>query len=180
LTIIRPIRTAEALGRGTGGQPFLPGCPERTLALSSDDVFSSLHKAAQDGAGVRLFTISLVDRQAGLSRRAYTSHPDVYPVTGTKPLEMDDWARHVIDGKKTFVANTTAEFASLFFDHALINALGCQSAVNIPVIDGDEAIGTVNLLDVEGHFTPERLAQLEELVSRQSQQLVAALRGAKL
>ncbi len=148
--------------------------------MTSDDLFTSLHEAARACAGVKLFTISVIDRQAGLSRRAYTSHPDVYPVTGTKPLEMDDWARHVIGGKKTFVANTTAEFATLFFDHALINALGCQSAVNIPVIDGDEVVGTVNLLDVEGHFTPERLAGLEALVSRQSGALVAALRGAQL
>ena len=143
-------------------------------------VFAALHRAAAEVAGVKLFTISVIDQPAKLSRRAYTSHPDAYPVTGTKPLEINEWGRKVIEGKETFVANTTAEFAPYFFDHALINSLGCHSAVNIPVLDGDEVVGTINLLDVEQHFTPERVAGLERIVAASTPSLVAAMKAVEL
>ena len=138
-------------------------------------VFTALHRAAQDAAGARLFTVTVLDRKAGLARRAYTSHPEAYPATGTKPMRSDAWSVQVIDGQRSFVANTTPEFAIYFNDHALINSLGCQSALNIPVSDGGQVVGTVNVLDVEGHFTPERVAVLEALVAGHKAELLAAI-----
>lgn len=138
------------------------------------DVFAALHAAAVP-LGARLFTVTLHDPEARLFRRAYTSHPEDYPVSGTKPVGEDAWTRHVIGEGKSFVANTTAEFAPLFPDHALINALGCHSALNIPVIRADGAVvATVNILDAEGHFTPDRLAAFETLVARHREALLSA------
>lgn len=144
-----------------------------------DRAFADLHRAVDQAVGIRLFTVSVLDRTAGVARRAYSSHPVAYPVTGTKPMEEDGWSRIVIDGRKTFVANSTAEFARYFGDHALINALGCQSAVNIPVSDDDMVVATVNLLDVEGYFTPDRMARIEALVAAHRPALLAAIRSAE-
>ncbi len=145
------------------------------MNTESAKTFANLHKAVGAVGGARLFTVTVLDRTAGVSRRAYTSHPVDYPVSGTKPMTDDGWSRHCIDRQQTFVANRTAEFSPFFFDHALINRLGCQSAVNVPVIEAGQVRATVNLLDVEGHFTPERVSVIETLIAERQADLLAAL-----
>jgi GAF domain-containing protein len=146
---------------------------------ASDAVFADLHRTADALCGARLFTVTVLDRAAGLSRRAYTSHPREYPTSGTKPMRVDAWTCQVIDEGRSFVANTTAGFAPFFADHALINALGCQAAMNIPVLNAKLVVGTVNVLDAEGHFTPARIAALEALVAQRGVQLLAAMAASK-
>lgn len=128
--------------------------------------------------GTRLFTITTQDIAAGLARRAYTSHPVEYPVSGTKPLTRDGWYDHCITGQQTFVANTAPEFAKYFFDHALITSMGLGSCINIPVVDDTGAVaGTVNLLAQEHHFTPERLVAYQALVARARHALLLEMAG---
>ncbi|HEY9019132.1 MAG TPA: GAF domain-containing protein [Paracoccaceae bacterium] len=141
----------------------------------TDATFAALHRAADAACGARLFTVTVLDRTAGLARRAYTSHPLDYPATGTKPLRDDAWSDLVIGEGKSFVANSTPDFAIYFSDHALINALGCESALNIPVADDSGlVVGTVNILDAAGHFTPQRVSTLESLVKTHRSALLTA------
>lgn len=147
------------------------------MTSEAQGLFTTLHQTLSDAVSIRLFTVTALDRPASVSRRVYTSHPVEYPVTGTKPMTSDDWSKHVIEGKQTFVANRTADFAPYFGDHALINSLGCHSAVNIPVIDAGLVVATVNLLDVENHFTPDRVARLKALVAERTPEILAALRS---
>ncbi len=128
-------------------------------------IYDSLHTACA-ALGTRLFTVTVQDPDQNLARRAYTSHPLEYPVSGTKPLTRDGWYDHCITGQQTFVANTTPEFAKYFFDHALITSLGLGSCINIPVVADGAVLGTVNLLAEEHHFTPARLAAYESLVAQ--------------
>ena len=128
-------------------------------------IYDELH-AACAALGTRLFTVTVQDLTMDVARRAYTSHPVEYPVSGTKPLTRDGWYDHCITGQQTFVANTTPEFARYFFDHALISSLGLGSCINIPLIEGGAVLGTINLLAEEHHFTPEKLAAYEALVAR--------------
>lgn len=143
------------------------------MSPTPDQVFAALH----DAMGGRLFTVTVQDAAAGVVRRAYSSHPLDYPVSGTKPLQPDRWSRQVLLEGRPFVANTTAEFADVFPDHALINALGCHSALNLPVSDGETVLGTINILDVEGYFTATRLAALQALATAQQAGIVAAMRA---
>lgn len=114
-----------------------------------------------------------------LFRRAYTSHPAEYPAHGTKPLERDGWFDLCVTRGQTFVANTPDAFERVFFDHALIAAMGLGSAVNIPLSDQNRVAGTVNLLAEAGHFTPDRLAAYHRLVDTHRAGLLAdpLLRG---
>ena len=107
--------------------------------------YDHLH-AACAALGTRLFTITTQDEAAGVTRRAYSSNPVDYPVSGTKPLTRDGWYDFCITGQQVFVANTTPEFAQYFFDHALITSLGLGSCINIPVVAAGTVLGTVNLL----------------------------------
>ncbi len=148
-----------------------------SAAVDYAAIFADLHRAADALGGARLFTVTVQDTRAGLARRAYTSHPVEYPTSVAKPLQYDGWSQQVLVEGRTFVANTTPEFAVHFFDHALINALGCQSAINIPLIVGGEVLGTINILDVENHFTPDRVAALQSLIASRSETLAAAMRA---
>ncbi len=148
--------------------------------MTSDEIFSALHRAADTACGARLFTVTVLDRKAGLARRAYSSHPLEYPVTGTKPMGSNDWTEQVLERGGTFVANQTAEFAPYFSDHALINELGCEAAVNIPVTKEGQVVGTVNILDEAGHFTRARVTLLEQLVADARLELYAAFDEVRL
>lgn len=113
--------------------------------------------------GARLFTTMTVDMKHELARRAYTSDPASYPASGTKPIRYDSWFEIVHKERKSFVANRIEDIAKVFPDYELINSLGCQSVINIPVEVGGELLGTVNCLDVADHYTPERVAASELL-----------------
>lgn len=137
-------------------------------------IYDTLHAACAT-LGTRLFTVTVQDWAQNLARRAYTSHPVEYPVSGTKPLTRDGWYDHCITGQQTFVANTTPEFAKYFFDHALITSLGLGSCINIPVVEAGQVLGTVNLLAEEHHFTPDRVAAYENLVAAHHNALAAQM-----
>lgn len=145
--------------------------------MTPQDTFADLHRAIADLGGARLFTLSVQDNAAGLVRRAYTSDAVAYPLSVPKPIQQDAWSQQVLVEGRAFIANTTAEFAPFFFDHAQINALGCQSAANLPVIVDGAVIGTVNILDVEGHFTPARVAAIEAAIAARLPALAAAMRA---
>jgi hypothetical protein len=142
--------------------------------LESAMIYDTLHAACAT-LGTRLFTVTVQDPAQNLARRAYTSHPVEYPVSGTKPLTRDGWYDHCITGQQTFVANTTPEFAKYFFDHALITSLGLGSCINIPVVEAGQILGTVNLLAEEHHFTPDRVAAYENLVAAHHNALAAQM-----
>ncbi len=141
--------------------------------MTPDEVFADLHSAV----GGRLFTITVQDRAAGVARRAYSSNPDAYPVSGTKPISQDRWSLQVLVEGEPFIANTVAEFADVFPDHPLITSLGCGAALNLPVIDGDQVLGTVNVLDVEGFFDEIRVFAIQSLIVARHDGLVAAMRA---
>lgn len=137
--------------------------------------FTDLHTRCA-ALGTRLFTVTTVDEEAELARRVFSSHPVEYPLSGTKPLTKDGWYDHTVAGRQTFVANTPPEFAKYFFDHALIMSLGLGSCINVPVVDGDKVLGTVNILAEAGHFTDAKLAAYEALVAEAAPALALELR----
>jgi GAF domain len=124
--------------------------------------------------GARLFTVMTFDVATGLSQRVHSSHPEDYPVSGVKPLSLGLWSRTVIDERRIFVANSIEKIAEVFPDHELIRSLGCESAVNLPVSFAGAVIGTMNLLDAPGYYTPERVAKIESLSPFAAAALLAA------
>ena len=138
---------------------------DRSIANDAgpDAPWIALETLARQVIGAKLFTTMTVDMKSELARRAYTSDPASYPASGTKPIHYDSWFDIVHKERRSFVANTINDIAKVFPDFELINSLGCQSVVNIPVEVGGELLGTVNCLDVAHHYTPERVAASELL-----------------
>ena len=135
------------------------------VAQTAEAAYKALQELAQATVGARLFTIMTVDMAADVARRAYTSDPANYPASGTKPINYGPWFDVVHKRREYFVANTIEDIAQVFFDHELINKLGCQSVINMPIIIGDELVATMNILDVEDYYTPERVQMVRELLS---------------
>lgn len=135
---------------------------------ANDAPWRALQELTRTLVGARLFTVMTVDMHHNLARREYTSDPASYPVSGTKPIEHDRWFDVVHGDRQTFVANTLTEIATVFSDYETIGALGCGSVINIPVIVAGELLGTVNCLDVEHHYTQERVlrSQLLEIPAK--------------
>jgi GAF domain-containing protein len=141
--------------------------PAFLAALAASDqpgaTLAALQVVFRDEVGAKLFTVMTFDAGTGISQRIHSSHPKEYPVSGAKPLSVGLWSRTVIDERRIFVANTIEGVAEVFSDHALIRSLGCQSVANLPVVFAGGVIGTVNMLDGPGHYTPERVARIERL-----------------
>jgi len=134
-------------------------------AKGTEQAFAALQALTEATVGAKLFTYMSVDMQAELARRAYTSDPANYPASGTKPIRYDSWFDVVHKEHRYFVANTIADIAKVFPDYELIDSLGCQSVVNMPVVIGGVLIGTVNMLDVDGYYTPERVQMIHDVLA---------------
>lgn len=135
------------------------------VARGADQAFGALQALVQATVGAKLFTFMTVDMEAEVARRAYTSDAKNYPTSGTKPIRYDSWFDIVHRQRQYFVANTIADIAKVFPDYELIDSLGCQSVVNLPVVIGGELVGTVNMLDVEGYYTPERVQAIRDVIA---------------
>ena len=138
-----------------------------TQALAAPDqpisAFKALETLVKDTIGAQLFTLMQIDHARGVAWRNYSNMPDAYPTNGEKPVQNNAWTDHVQKRHGTFVANSIDEIAAVFPDHALIQSLGCESCINIPVVIGGEVIGTLNCLHEAGHYTPDRVAASESL-----------------
>ncbi|AKO99470.1 hypothetical protein MALG_04341 (plasmid) [Marinovum algicola DG 898] len=133
-------------------------------AVTETQAFDALCALTKATVGAKLFTVMTADMQAMLARRAYTDDPENYPTSGTKEITLNPWFEQVHGRRESFVANTLADIDAVFPDAELIGRLGCASVVNLPVILGGELVATVNILHEEGYYTPDRVAQAEELL----------------
>ncbi len=129
----------------------------------AERAFAALEALTRETVGVKLFTVMTADTESKVSERVYSNMPDAYPVSGTKPYNDTHWSDITLREKRTFVANTIGEIAEVFDDHPLIQSLGCESVINVPIIVGGAVIGTINCLHEEGHYTEERVRAADAL-----------------
>jgi hypothetical protein len=126
-----------------------------------DALFKTVDRALQDTVGHKLFTLLYVAPDGKRVKRLYTNRPKEYPVGGYKPITDTEWRRRVIGEGRAWVGYDYEDVKWAFFDHELIRSLGCESAVNMPVIYAGRVLGTLNLLDAAGHYKESDLARLE-------------------
>ena len=138
-------------------------CLER--AASAAEIWLALQSLAAEVAGYKLFTVTTVDMENELARRVHTSHPEDYPVSGTKPITRDSWFEIVHGRQEIFAANTIADIAKVFPDHEKFWSMGLGSVVNLPVVIDGELAATINMLHEEHHYTPERVRLIREQLS---------------
>jgi hypothetical protein len=118
----------------------------------TETLFKVIDKAAADTVGHKLFTLLYVAPNGKRVKRLYTNMPKEYPVGGYKEVKDTPWHRRVVEEKRAWVGYDAKDIEWAFFDHELIKSLGCESAMNVPVVYGGRLLGTMNLLDAAGHY----------------------------
>ena len=128
-----------------------------------DAAWQALRVLSEALVGAKLFTVLTVDWPNERTGRVFTSHPEAYPVAGTKPIRYTEWFEVVHKRREAFVANTIEAMKPFFPDHDLIWSLGCGSIINLPIEIAGDMVGTINLLHEEQFYTPERVERSELL-----------------
>ena len=136
-----------------------------STAKTPDQAYDALSELTQTLVGAKLFTVMTVDMSTELAQRAYTSDRKNYPTSGTKPITRNSWFAIVHDRHECFVANTIEDIAEVFPDYELINTLGCQSVINLPIVIRGTLAATVNILHEEGYYTEDRVMQARDLLT---------------
>lgn len=154
------ITSADMVERGAA---LSFSCRVAASDADAQGLMAALCDLVRATVGARLFTMMWFDAEAGLARRCFSSMPDAYPVSGTKPVQDNDWTRRVLRQGQMAVMNSHAELAEHFPDADLIRSLGCESCLNVPVAVMGRTLGTLNCLHRAGHYTPARVAAAEQL-----------------
>lgn len=145
--------TAEALARF-----------DAALSAPGARPLDALQRLAEEAVGTVIFSVTAIDMAAGVARRAQTSHPAEYPVSGTKPIIRNGFFTAVEAGR-VYSAATPEAMVGDFPDLDTIQALGCGSVMNLPVMLDGRLVATVNLLAPAGHFSPDRVAVAAALLA---------------
>lgn len=139
---------------------------EERLARYTDpaDTGAALYELAQAIIGVKLFTLTAINMAAGHVRRVYSSNTEAYPLLGTKPIILDPWFEAMRTERRITVINTAAGMEGQFPDLALIRSLGLNASISVPIMAGNELLGTINALDAEGHYTTDKVTAAADLI----------------
>lgn len=134
-------------------------------ATQPDEPFTALWRLTDAMIGAKLFTLMEANMKTERSGRIFTSHPEEYPVSGSKPIRYNEWFDVVHKERRAFVANNLVDIDKVFPDAVLIGQLGCASVINLPIVLNDTLVGTVNILNGENHHTEERVELATSLLS---------------
>jgi hypothetical protein len=139
----------------------LESCIAALRSGPTDALFKAIEKATADTVGHKLFTLLYVAPNGKRVKRLYTNMAKEYPVGGYKEVKDTPWHKRVVQEKRAWVGHNADDIRWAFFDHELILSLGCESAINVPVIYGGRLLGTMNLLHAVGHYKESDPARCE-------------------
>ena len=139
----------------------LDSCIATLRSGPTNSLFKAIDKATAETVGHKLFTLLYVAPNGKRVKRLYTNMPKEYPVGGYKEVKDTPWHQRVVQEKRAWVGYDAKDIEWAFFDHKLILSLGCESAMNVPVVYGGRLLGTMNLLDEAGHYKETDPARCE-------------------
>ena len=120
--------------------------------------------------GCDLFTATLLKQptrtgQAIMSGyRMYSTMLKTHPAVVEVSFRNPEWVDTMTVKKHTLVMDTVEQYRRYYDTWAVLRQAGLLSAVNIPIVVNDAAIGTINLMSrTESYFSAERLAAAKQL-----------------
>ncbi|MCA0399900.1 MAG: GAF domain-containing protein [Proteobacteria bacterium] len=130
----------------------------RAIALAWQDsaqpqaTFEAVGEALKRHVGYGLYTITHALPGGKEVERLYSTNEAAYAVGGRKPVQKDAFREKVFGTHQAFLGRSPADFKPYFPDHDFIVSLGLGSVINVPVVVGGIALGSVNILDREGAY----------------------------
>jgi GAF domain-containing protein len=128
------------------------------LSASQPDLqktYAAIDALAQRTIGHKLFTVMRHLPESSEVERLYSSNTTAYPIAGRKPKQGTPWGAAVLDRGEVFIAADAAGVRAAFSDYLLIERLGISSIMNVPIRHCGRVLGTMNVNNDAGHFTPE-------------------------
>jgi GAF domain-containing protein len=126
-------------------------------ASDAETAFRLADKAAAKLIGHQLFTIMAFHQEAMEVERCYSSNPDKYPTGGRKQKRNTAWGHHVLEQGRHFIGYNADDIRDNFDDHAVIEELGLESVLNVPIAHDGVTIGTMNILDVADYYSEDHV-----------------------
>lgn len=130
--------------------------------LNSNDFYKKLDKEIFRLVGHKLFTLMVIDKSEKYVERVYSNNKKIYPLLGTKPIPKNAWTKRVLVEKKEYIGTNFKQIKKLFFDYETIKSLGCGSIINLPVINNNRVLGTLNILHKENYYTKNSLKEVRD------------------
>ncbi|MEX0694448.1 MAG: GAF domain-containing protein [Rhodospirillales bacterium] len=127
----------------------------KNAVASAPDAGAAFRIAEQAAArliGHQLFTIMAFHAETMEVERCHSSNPDKYPTGGRKQKRDTAWGHHVLEQGQHYIGYNADDIRRSFDDHAVIQDLGLESVLNIPIEENGRAVGTMNLLDKAGYY----------------------------
>ena len=138
----------------------------RTLALLSEAArrlreapdlpgfYRAVESALGELVGFRLFTLLRVTPMRDGLERMHSSDPKIYPAGGVKPVADDPWLQRLLIDNRPALSPDAHAVRQNFPDAEAIFALGCESALNVPICLQGRILGSMNLLHAAHWFRP--------------------------
>ena len=128
-------------------------------------IFSFLEKAFLEVIGHKLFTILKFDKNSFTLERIFTNKPFDYPLFGVKNLQKSFWQRSVLEEGKIYIGYNSKDIKNSFPDYDIILKLGCESVMNIPIVQNEIIKGSVNILHKKNWYSKRHIQSAKLLTS---------------
>lgn len=131
--------------------------------------------------GALLCTLLRWDAATESLIRSASSRPAEYPLGGSKRFERPwpEWLETCVSRQTGHAADGTAFLREAFFDHELIESLGCSGYCTVPVLAHGQLLGVLSALGPNGWATQTRLAALTEDLARHPDLVTLSVREEK-
>jgi hypothetical protein len=113
--------------------------------------------------GHRLLTLLAWHPATNDTQRFFSTRPVEYPVSARKPMGETEWGTMLLKQGRSWIGTTPEDIRWAFFDHALIESLGCGACLSVPVRWNGRSLAAVSMLGPEGSYRPEQLEELRLL-----------------
>ena len=145
----------------------LPRAPDLAAALQI------VERVRQQLLGDGLLTVNQVQwpTQADAGevidlQRIWSSRPAEYPVAGRKRKTLTPWTRQLLLAGEIFIGEGQAALQQVFDDHRLIDSMGLQAVLNVPLVRADgSCFATFNVLGTRAQWSTREKQQIEMLAA---------------
>lgn len=125
-------------------------------------LYDLLAERLKEKPGFDLLTVLAPNDAGDRLIRLYSSNHDQYPLGDADIVQDDAWFRQLFTTKEAVVANDDEEIRQWLPGFVEYVEMGYGSLLNLPIVIAGEAVGIMNVMAAQGHFSPEAVKAIGE------------------